>query len=159
MSAPAAALAEGVIKAMFVTNVKAGAALVLALSLLAAGAGLAAHQSLAPRSATPTSGDAAQPESKSAEPLKPERTKRARTDRYGDPLPEGAIARIGTVRFRHGEAVRSVAFSPSGGELASASVDGTIRRWDLATGKELWRFEKSHAWNSICVAFSADGKS
>jgi len=80
---------------------------------------------------------------------------RSRTDRYGDPLPPGALARIGTVRLRHGGAVDCLTFSPDGKTLASASEDGTFRRWDAATGKELWRFEESL---TNAVAFSPDGR-
>lgn len=63
-------------------------------------------------------------------------------DANGDPLPYPAVARFGTVRLRHGQWVRSVAFSPEGKELASSSFDGTIRYWDPKTGKELRRFPK-----------------
>jgi WD40 repeat protein len=63
-----------------------------------------------------------------------------RRDRYGDPLPPGAIARLGTVRFRHGGAVNAVAFTRDGKAIISAGDDGVIRLWAAATGEELRRF-------------------
>jgi hypothetical protein len=47
----------------------------------------------------------------------------AASDRLGDPLPEGAIARLGTLRLRHGDMVRSLGFFPDGNGLFKQERD------------------------------------
>jgi WD40 repeat protein len=79
-----------------------------------------------------------------------------RTDNYGDPLPEGAVARIGTVRLRQPFAWR-VAFSPDGKMLVSGGSDKRITFWEPASGKEL-RSLAGHNDSVNGIAFSKDGK-
>lgn len=67
------------------------------------------------------------------------------TDPHGDALPDGALARLGTTRMRHGAEVTFVAFGPGGKTLLTAGQDNTIRLWDLADGKEIRRFARPAA--------------
>jgi WD40 repeat protein len=79
----------------------------------------------------------------------------AKHDRFGDPLPPGALARLGTTRFRPGDWVRAAALSPDGKTLATASWRA-IDLWDLATGRKVRRCAGE---NRACLlAFSDQGK-
>jgi len=66
-----------------------------------------------------------------------------RLDFLGDPLPDGALARHGSVRLRHNGDIRLLSFTPDGKGLLSLGADQTFRQWEVATGKEEWRFAKN----------------
>jgi WD40 repeat protein len=57
----------------------------------------------------------------------------------------------------HTKPVRSIAFSPDGKILASASWDKTIKLWDTSTGKNTATL-RGHADLALRVVFSPDGK-
>jgi WD40 repeat protein len=59
------------------------------------------------------------------------------------------------LRLAHAAGVDEVAFSPDGRQLVTASVDGTARLWELASGREQLR--AVHAGDSGVVAFHPDG--
>ena len=62
----------------------------------------------------------------------------ATRDAHGDPLPAGAVARIGTTRFRHDQWVNLATWSPDSKYIASAA-GSTLIVWDADTGRELAR--------------------
>ncbi|HVS36318.1 MAG TPA: WD40 repeat domain-containing protein, partial [Gemmataceae bacterium] len=76
-------------------------------------------------------------------------------DRYGDPLPEHAVARLGTVRLRHSGTVNGLAFSPDGKTLASAGDDHLAVLWEVASGKQLRALP--HPGPVRAVLFTPDG--
>jgi WD40 repeat protein len=86
-------------------------------------------------------------------------------DLYGDPLPKGAIMRLGTVRLRHHSPLTCVAISPDGRWAASTgrgysdpwTSDNPIRIWNLNTGKEISRLV-GHTSKSLEVVFSPGSK-
>jgi RNA polymerase sigma factor (sigma-70 family) len=153
------ALAETAIKGVTAAKVKLGLLLLLALGI-AAGAGTLAYPT---RSGKTPAEEPPAPERQTATP-NPDRAGQARTDRYGDPLPAGAMARMGTVRFRHGDVIEGISLSDDGRTIVAASRDRTVRVWDVATGRELRRLPGQEGpgpagFGSLrYVAFSPDGK-
>jgi RNA polymerase sigma factor (sigma-70 family) len=145
VSRQAAALANDVLDALALARLKWVAALVLAVGVLTTGVGLAAR---------PASGGrpAASPLASAGTDQEP-----PRVDALGDPLPPGALARLGTVRFRHGVEARSIAFSPDGALLASAGDDGRVKLWDVASCRQVRECVGHVGWVHA-VAFAPDGK-
>src|SRR5439155_22596112 len=60
-------------------------------------------------------------------------------DQSGDPLPDGALARVGTTRWRHGGVVILASMLPDGQTVVTVSADRTVRLWEFPSGKELRR--------------------
>ena len=85
--------------------------------------------------------------------------RKAAVDGAGDALPAGAIARLGTLRWRHDGTVTTLAYSPDGSILAG-SCAGKIILWEAATGKRIRQLPIGSAgWLSRhCLDFSPDGK-
>ncbi len=106
----------------------------------------------------PENADRPAVEEETAEP-----TSSAGTDLYGDPLPAGALTRLGTMRLRQMMGCDDVAFSPDGSILATTgSLDEAISLWDTATGKPVRRLRSSLLgrlpYAARYVAFSPDGR-
>lgn len=139
------------------------AALVAVAGVAAAGIGLGAADSApadppasskAPPSPTPAG--AAPPGG--AAPLTPA------VDRYGDPLPAGAVARLGTIRFGHGGQLHAIAYSPDGKTIASGGP-GRIMLWEAATGKPIAPLvlpaggaARGRVGHTFRLAFTRDGR-
>jgi RNA polymerase sigma factor (sigma-70 family) len=63
----------------------------------------------------------------------------SKVDFYGDPLPAGAVARLGTLRLYHGQTVDRVVLSPDAKLVVSfaRNYGSGNRLWDAVTGREL----------------------
>jgi RNA polymerase sigma factor (sigma-70 family) len=132
LSVTAVALADETVTAMQVGRTS-WAAVVLMLGLVLAGAGLAAYGAAENGGATSLPPTATQ-----IEPQAGNKKDQPRADVFDDPLPDGAIERLGTVRFRHGMFVAKVAFALDSKVLISegggiGNFDVCI--WDAATGR------------------------
>jgi WD40 repeat protein len=74
-------------------------------------------------------------------------------DLYGDPLPQGAIARLGTVRFRHPGWYKRMAFLPDGETFLVGTGDNTLRAWNAVTGKLVHELDLAgYRLQAFCLA-------
>jgi len=151
VSATVAALAEGALRSMVVSKLKIGIVALLA-GLLVTGMGLlipAALVSPAIENETPPP----------AAPPAESKGKSVRIDDYGDPLPAGALRRLGTLRFRHGGGnICDLLLSKDGKTLVSNTYYGsrTVCVWEMVTGKLLRQFPGCFERRNI--ALSPNGK-
>jgi WD40 repeat protein len=155
--APVATLAQGVLHAMTVARLKTMGVLVAVFCLVAGSGGLAAHRIWTAKEPPLQRTETPPPTARGTE--RPLNKLLARTDRYGDPLPEGAVARLGTRRFRAPGEIMSLAYTPDGKTIAVASHGGLFL-FDAASGKRLRQLSLPNAmWDrEMPLAFSPDGK-
>ncbi len=153
-AAPAVILAENMVKTMVMSKLKLVLIVGVAISLLAAGTSVLALSSglLPPQSTTapPAKGTGEQPLTDKPDAAQPNHSV--------SHLPEGAIARLGSLSLRHNNAVSAIAFSPDGKFMISGSWDRTVRMWDAESGVELSRFDPPFKDGVSSVAISPDGK-
>jgi RNA polymerase sigma factor (sigma-70 family) len=105
----------------------AGLFLAFAFAVVTAGAGLTYCQSLG------SANQGTKPDSKVAQDSK---QAERRVDVHGDALPEQALARLGTVRFRPGDFAASLAFTRDGKQLLHHPWEGPLRAMDPTSGRE-----------------------
>jgi WD40 repeat protein len=85
-----------------------------------------------------------------------------RVDRFGDPLPAGALFRIGTARLRLDARMAAIAVAPDGKRIAAIGGN-RLAVWELPGGREILRTtvaERVPGDTTACtfMAFTADGK-
>ncbi len=143
-----AALAAEALRNTLLTKLKFGLALGLLMGAAAGGVAMLTPQ--APLSPAP-------PAERPANPPKADDPTARRVDRYGDPLPERAVARLGTQRFRlDTNRVEQLAFAPDGKTLAVASSCG-LTLFDVASGKRTKTINPSDT-GFTRLAYSLDSK-
>lgn len=150
LSTAAAKLAREVTQATIRARLKLGM-LVLTAVLGVAGAGTgavtAAQQDTPSGKAEPPADSRPAADSKEV----------TRVDRFGDPLPEGAMSRVGTLRLRPGRWSTEAGVAISRDDRTVFSIDGTneVLVWDLASGRQVRALQGPE--HVVTVSLSPDG--
>jgi WD40 repeat protein len=80
-------------------------------------------------------------------------------DRHGDPLPPGAVARLGTAAFHHDAGILGVALSSDKKLLAVTCNNSLLAIWDVPGRKMLKQFKIADLFpRAYYLTFSADGR-
>src|SRR5438046_3208034 len=84
-----------------------------------------------------------------------------RVDRLGDPLPPGAVVRLGALRWRPSGHITQMVFAPGGTRFATWHSEhyttSALTIWDVPTGRELRRIELPGA-QMLSLHWLADGR-
>jgi RNA polymerase sigma factor (sigma-70 family) len=129
-------LARGAIRATLLAKITTAAIVIASVGLLAIGSSAAIYGAFG-RHQPANQQETARRSPANVETQKSIDASQARVDLYGDPLPKGAIARLGSVRLRHAGMV-DLAFSADGKTLVSCGcADHTARFWDVDTGQQI----------------------
>ena len=81
---------------------------------------------------------------------------KSHTDAYGDPLPDRAIARLGTTRLQLADSPTGLAYSPDGKLFAAVSYEGPVVVWAMPSGRKMHEFKVSRR-ESARMVFSKNG--
>jgi RNA polymerase sigma factor (sigma-70 family) len=96
-------------------------------------------------------------DSRSESPTLPAGSASGSVDRFGDPLPDGAVRRFGTVRFRH-DMIEDLAFTSDGKRLIAGVRRTTLAVIDPADGRKLGQVGPMDSNYNDGFALSPDGK-
>jgi RNA polymerase sigma factor (sigma-70 family) len=158
-SSPAAALANTAGRSLWPAPFKVAG---LLLTLLALVAGVVAGPALL---------QPASPEQQPA-PVARQETPQPAADAAGDPLPEGALLRLGTIRFRQEGRIQNMLLGPGGKTILTCSQnltrlssdpgDRSLVLWDTGSGKALRIFTRQGQGNTPGpprqAAYTRDGR-
>src|SRR5262249_29584170 len=148
-----------------VIKLKTVTLLFVGLCVLGAGAGVVAQRvsiakpSEAQRAEEPKAVAKGPDPAKKQQP-KPDDPNKPRTDGLGDPLPDGALARLGTSRLRTS---RYTPFSPDGRRIVLDRANGDLQIFEVPTGRPLAVLRAMDVPDrkdiiGSTLAFSRDGK-
>ena len=133
-----------------ISYLKVAAAMILVVGTTALGLGAYLNNGNSSQSGPPAA-EAKKTTQKEAPLLPP-----SRRDRFGDSLPQSALVRLGTMRFRN-TLNQYLAFSPDSQLLYAAGQD-CLEVLEVGTGKTIRKLGQELPWPCWSSAYSNDGK-
>jgi RNA polymerase sigma factor (sigma-70 family) len=163
VAASIANIVNAIMRSMLLARLKLVGAILLVLGIAVAGFGAWATRTPAapePSALVPAdqaiAGAAPQVDKVPPQNEQPEPAPQPAVDAAGDALPQGAVARLGSLRWRHGEPIDAGALSPDGKLLATAG-NASLHLFDMSTGRTVHTL-RGHTRRVTHVTFSPDNR-